>query len=69
MTWRSTVTLIVITKGNGLKNTLSPMISSASTTVRRVIKPLIVRPSRRLRNYNRNANANKMTTLVQTLHK
>jgi hypothetical protein len=62
--------LIVTTKAtNGLKSTLNPMTSPTSTTAKRVIKPLTVGLSRRLRNYSKNANNVIIMTLVQTLHK
>jgi hypothetical protein len=42
------------------------MISSASTAVKRVTKPLTIGLSKRLRNYNKNANAINIITQVQT---
>jgi hypothetical protein len=63
------VTLIVIIKGNGLKSILNLKTSLASTAAKRVIKPLTVGLSRRLRNYSKNANDIKIIILVQTLHK
>jgi hypothetical protein len=63
------MTLIATIKRNSLKSTLSPTTSSASIAAKRVIKPLTVGSSKRPRNYNKNVNSNKITTLVQTLYK
>jgi hypothetical protein len=69
MTQNWMMTLTAITKENGPKSTPNRMISSTSTAVKRVTKPLTVGLSKRLRNYNKNANAVNMITQVQTLLK
>jgi hypothetical protein len=56
--------LIAILKGSSLKSTLSLIISFASTIAKRGIKPLTVRLSKRLRNYNKSANPTEIETLV-----